>query len=351
MNPLFVSALLAMATVVATAAAAEPIAFTGTGGIALLGDGRLAVTGLSGTSAAVALFDTSTGQFTILSQGGTFETSVLTAIATAPDGTTYVSELSDRGQAGQPLPLGSQQLVAIDPDGTRRVLAALSTIVGLQPLSDLAVGLSGPIFATTPEAVISIDLDTGSVATVLQRMGAYRAFTGVDIAGDGTAIVVGCKPLTAPCDSGELFALPPGGAASMLTEHEYFTRPIGVSVLGGVAIVLAQNALSGESIVGVDLNTGAQTLLFAGDIVPAVGGIVAAQDGSWFVGTGEGVVKIDRVTGTQTLLPYLQPANVPEPSALILVAIALAVAAARDRRVKSRGAATHGEMLVDGAAR
>jgi hypothetical protein len=340
MNPLFLSALLAMATLAATAAAAEPIAFTGTGGIARLADGRLAVTGLSGTSAAVALVDTSTGALTILSQGGTFETSALTAIATARDGTIYVSELSDRGQAGQPLPLGSQQLVAIDPDGTRRVVAALSTITGLQPLSDLAVALDGPIFATTPEAVISIDPDTGSVATVLQRMGAYRAFTGVDVADDGSAIVAGCKPLSTPCDSGELFALPPGGAASMLTEHEHLTRPIGVSVLGGVAIVLAQNALQGESIVGVDLTTGAQTLLFSGDIVPAAGGIVAAPDGFWFVGTAAGIVKIDQVTGTETLLPYRQPANVPEPSAAALVAIALAGAMARYRRGKSRRART-----------
>ena len=340
MHPLFLSALLAIATLLATAAAAEPIAFTGTGGIARLADGRLAVTGLSGTSAAVALLDTSTGALTILSQGGTFETSVLTAIATAPNGTIYVSELSDRGQTGQPLPLGAQQLVAIDPDGSRRVVAGLSAITGLQPLSDLAVAAGGPIFATTPEAVISIDPDTGSVATVLPRMGAYRAFTGVDVAGDGTAIVAGCKPLTAPCDSGELIALPPGGAASMLTEHEHLTRPIGVSVLGGVAIVLAENAVSGESIVGVDLKTGAQTLLFAGTIVPAAGGLVAAPDGFWFVGTAAGVVKIDQVTGTQTLLPYLQPANVPEPSGGALVAIALAGAAARYRRGQSRRAGT-----------
>jgi hypothetical protein len=306
-----------------------PFQATPADGITLVSGNVFAVTGFAGTSAAVGLFDTSTQMFTLLASGGSFSTAHLTGIARGQDGTLYVAEFGNRRGGGQ-------QVVAVAPDGSRRVVADMgSGVSGTTQITDLTVAGDGSIVVSVGGQLIRIDPTTGAQSTILSRDARYSS---VDTHANGM-FVVGCESTDAPCNGRGVLVQQTSFDGTVVSSDGLFANPRGLSLFGNTAYVLNQDSLFGSSVFSIDLLTGQQRQLSHGGLLgPLVGGIALGSDGTVFVISGTGLIRVDPNDGTQTFLtfgtsPTSPPAtNVPEPSAVVMLTAGLLLVSLEKRR-------------------
>lgn len=283
-------------------------------GLAFVSAGELYVTGFFGSSAAVARYNLQSGDFQIVSTGGSFDTAHLTGIAIGSDSRVYVSEFGNRRG-------GDQQVVEVDPiTGRRRTI--ISNSPPLSQIADLAVTAAGDILAVrTGGTILRIDPDTADTTTIEITV---ASSSSIAVGPNDDAYVTACVP-----DATAVFGctdvvleLDPANGTSVLSSVGFPDATINPNTQRGIAIsatgdiyVLDLDNLGTNTIFSVDPLDGSQSLITADELLTSAGGLAVGPNGNIFVNELTGIVEIDVLTGEQSLILDF-PLVIPIPPAI-----------------------------------